>query len=108
MGVSVIMRAGRRTAWGFTKFTGLKPCDACLPLFSPAQGDESWRVGLQTCLPVKWMDLGYNLLRTHDADAAFLIVDHDEEDMVSARAPISNIYAPGLNRVLNIFTSSSC
>lgn len=64
---------------------------------------ESCRVGLQTCLPVKWMDLGYNLLRTHDSDAAFLIVDHDEEDMVSARAPISNIYAPGLRCILITF-----
>eukprot|EP00884_Botryococcus_braunii_P007264 jgi/Botrbrau1/16539/Bobra.0327s0006.1 len=58
----------------------------------------------QSCLPVKWMDLGYNLLRTHDSDAAFLIVDHDEEDMVSARAPISNVYAPGYNS--SLFTLS--
>lgn len=52
-------------------------------------------IAMQTCLPVKWMDLGYNLLRTHDSEAAFLIVDHDEEDMVTAKAPVSNVYAPG-------------
>ena len=34
-------------------------------------------------------------MKTHDGANAFLIVDHDEEDMISARAPIGNIYAPG-------------
>ena len=41
------------------------------------------------------LDLGYNLVKTHDGASAFLVVDHDEEDMISARAPIGNIYAPG-------------
>jgi hypothetical protein len=52
-------------------------------------------MGAQVCMPVKNLDLGYNLVRSHDGSAAFLIVDHDEEDMVSARAPMGNIYAPG-------------
>lgn len=49
----------------------------------------------QVCLPVRDLDLGYNLVKTHDGASAFLVVDHDEEDMISARAPIGNIYAPG-------------
>lgn len=53
---------------------------------------HSW---YQVCLPVRDLDLGYNLVKTHDGANAFLIVDHDEEDMISARAPIGNIYAPG-------------
>ena len=55
---------------------------------------------LQVCLPVKNLDLGYNLVKTHDGSAAFLVVDHDEEEMITARAPIGNIYAPGAH-VLN-------
>ncbi|KAK9845742.1 hypothetical protein WJX81_001203 [Elliptochloris bilobata] len=54
----------------------------------------------QVCLPVRDLDLGYNLVKTHDGANAFLIVDHDEEDMISARAPIGNIYAPGYNNTL--------
>ena len=50
---------------------------------------------VQVCLPVKWLDLGYNLVKTHDGASAFLVVDHDEEDMVAKRAPMGNIYAPG-------------
>ncbi len=50
---------------------------------------------MQVCLPVKWLDLGYNLVKTHDGASAFLVVDHDEEDMVAKRAPMGNIYAPG-------------
>ena len=53
--------------------------------------DALWQV----CLPVRDVDLGYNLVKTHDGASAFLVVDHDEEDMISARAPIGNIYAPG-------------
>ena len=49
----------------------------------------------QVCLPVKWLDLGYNLVKTHDGASAFLVVDHDEEEMIAARAPIGNVYAPG-------------
>ena len=44
------------------------------------------------------LDLGYNLVKTHDGASAFLVVDHDEEDLLSARAPIGNIYAPGAPR----------
>jgi len=47
------------------------------------------------CLPVKWLDLAYNLVKNHDGSSAFLVVDHDEEDMIAAKAPIGNIYAPG-------------
>jgi hypothetical protein len=50
------------------------------------------------CLPVRDLDLGYNLVKTHDGASAFLVVDHDEEDLLSARAPIGNIYAPGAPR----------
>ena len=49
---------------------------------------------MQACLPVAIPDLAYNLVSTHDEDNAFLIVDHDEEDLVSALAPIGNVYAP--------------
>ncbi|KAK9828958.1 hypothetical protein WJX72_003046 [[Myrmecia] bisecta] len=52
------------------------------------------------CLPVKYLDLGYNLIRTHDGEAAFVVVDHDEEDRIEAQAPISNVYTPGLNNTL--------
>ncbi|CAL5221253.1 g3408 [Coccomyxa viridis] len=54
----------------------------------------------QVCLPVKWLDLGYNLVKTHDGASAFLVVDHDEEDMIAKRAPMGNIYAPGYNNTL--------
>ena len=54
----------------------------------------------QVCLPVKNLDLGYNLVKTHDGSAAFLVVDHDEEEMITARAPIGNIYAPGAGDML--------
>ena len=50
---------------------------------------------VQVCLPVRWLDLGYNLVKTHDGASAFLVVDHDEEDMITKRAPMGNIYAPG-------------
>ena len=50
---------------------------------------------VQVCLPVRWLDLGYNLVKTHDGASAFLVVDHDEEDMIAKRAPMGNIYAPG-------------
>lgn len=44
---------------------------------------------------MKSLDLGYNLVKTHDGASAFLIVDHDEEDMISIRAPVGNVYSPG-------------
>lgn len=71
--------------------------DGGLPPSTAARArSRDWRVhGAQVCLPVKNLDLGYNLVRTHDGSAAFLIVDHDEEEMITARAPIGNIYAPG-------------
>ncbi len=58
---------------------------------------------MQVCLPVKWLDLGYNLVKTHDGASAFLVVDHDEEDMIAKRAPMGNIYAPGVNPALCSF-----
>ena len=50
---------------------------------------------LQACLPVKDLDLGYNLVRTHDGKGAFVIVDHDEVDPVTSKAPMSTVYASG-------------
>lgn len=47
------------------------------------------------CLPLKWLDLSYNLMKTHDGNGAFVIVDADELDDISARAPMSNIYSSG-------------
>ena len=52
-------------------------------------------VACQACLPVKDLDLGYNLVRTHDGKGAFVIVDHDELDPVTSRAPMSTVYASG-------------
>ncbi len=57
----------------------------------------------QVCLPVKWLDLAYNLVKNHDGSTAFLVVDHDEEDMIAAKAPIGNIYAPGLLLLCGFF-----
>ena len=54
-----------------------------------------WGVVWQACLPVKDLDLGYNLVRTHDAKGAFVIVDHDELDPLASRAPMSTVYASG-------------
>lgn len=56
---------------------------------------ESACVLHQACLPVKDLDLGYNLVRTHDGKGAFVIVDHDEIDPVASRAPMSTVYASG-------------
>lgn len=53
--------------------------------------------GGQACLPVKDLDLGYNLVRTHDGKGAFVIVDHDELDPVTSRAPMSTVYASGIS-----------
>lgn len=39
-------------------------------------------------------------MRTHDGNGAFVIVDHDEEDAIQAKAPISNIYSAGFNSSL--------
>ncbi len=44
---------------------------------------------------MKWLDLAYNLVKNHDGSSAFLVVDHDEEDMIASKAPIGNIYSPG-------------
>ena len=51
---------------------------------------------MQACLPVKWLDRGYNLKPTHDFQSAFMIVDHDETDETLARLPIGNVFAPGI------------
>ena len=58
-----------------------------------AAGSESWL--LQVCLPVRDLDLSYNLISTHDRDGAYVLVDHDEQDVVAADAPINNVYTPG-------------
>ena len=50
---------------------------------------------LQVCLPVRDLDLGYNLVTTHDREGIFVLVDHDEEDVAARDAPINNVYAPG-------------
>ena len=47
------------------------------------------------CLPVRDLDLGYSLVSTHDREGIYILVDHDEEDVVAHDAPINNIYAPG-------------
>ena len=46
-------------------------------------------------MPVKDLDLGYNLVTTHDYRAAFVIVDHDELDPTKGQAPMSFVYSPG-------------
>jgi sortilin len=61
-------------------------------LYTSADEGATW---LQACLPVKWMDLGYSLVRTHDAASALVVVDHDEEDPAAAAAPAGNVYSPG-------------
>lgn len=57
----------------------------------------------QACLPVKDLDLGYNLVRTHDGKGAFVIVDHDEIDPIASRAPMSTVYASGQNSTAPFF-----
>ena len=59
---------------------------------------------VQACLPVKDLDLGYNLVRTHDGKGAFVIVDHDELDPVTSRAPMSTVYASGLLLLVHVCT----
>jgi hypothetical protein len=54
----------------------------------------------EACVPMKWLDKGYNLFETHGGDGAFLIVDHDETDEFQAKAPISVIYNPGPNSTI--------
>ena len=66
-------------------------CQGCLVV--TAMPHSVW---LQACLPVKWLDRGYNLKPTHDFKSAFMIVDHDETDEALARLPIGNIFAPGI------------
>ena len=39
----------------------------------------------EICLPTPLEDRGYNLVRTHDAQSAFLIIDHDEQDAWEVR-----------------------
>ena len=55
-----------------------------------------WIAMMQACLPVKDLDLGYNLVRTHDGTGAFVIVDHDELDPITSKAPMSTVYASGM------------
>lgn len=63
----------------------------------------------QACLPVKDLDLGYNLVRTHDGKGAFVIVDHDELDPLTSRAPMSTVYAAGTPSALsNCFCEPTC
>ena len=49
----------------------------------------------QACLPVKDLDLGYNLVTTHDGKGAFVIVDHDEQEAQAAAAPMGFVYSAG-------------
>lgn len=49
----------------------------------------------QACLPVKDLDLGYNLVTTHDGKGAFVVVDHDEREPGAAAAPVSYVYSAG-------------
>lgn len=44
---------------------------------------------------MKDLDLGYNLVTTHDGKGAFVIVDHDELDPRAALAPMSFVYSAG-------------
>lgn len=66
--------------------------------------DDNAETFKQACLPVKDLDLGYNLVRTHDGKGAFVIVDHDELDPVTSRAPMSTVYASGYDA--SMFTLS--
>lgn len=43
-------------------------------------------------------------MATHDKRGAYIIVDHDEQDLVSAYAPIGNVYTQGFNT--SLFTLS--
>ena len=49
----------------------------------------------QACLPVEDLDLGYNLVTTHDGQGAFVIVDHDEQDAQASAAPMGISYSAG-------------
>lgn len=44
---------------------------------------------------MKHLDLSYNLVRAHNESGAFVIVDHDEDEMAAAWAPIANVYGLG-------------
>lgn len=44
---------------------------------------------------MKDLDLGYNLVTTHDGKGAFVIVDHDEQDPRAAAVPMSYVYSAG-------------
>lgn len=47
--------------------------------------DDLARSFQEICMPTPLEDRGYNLVRTHDAKSAFLIVDHDEQDSWEVR-----------------------
>ena len=49
---------------------------------------------------MKDLDLGYSLVATHDRRGVYIMVDHDEQDQVTAAAPISNVYSQGWNSSL--------
>ncbi|KAL3138147.1 hypothetical protein ABBQ38_005375 [Trebouxia sp. C0009 RCD-2024] len=66
--------------------------------------DDNAQTFKQACLPVKDLDLGYNLVRTHDGKGAFVIVDHDEIDPLASKAPMSTVYASGYDA--SMFTVS--
>ncbi len=42
----------------------------------------------EVCLPTPLEDRGYNLVRTHDAESVFLIIDHDEQDSWEVRVGV--------------------
>lgn len=55
---------------------------------------------------MKDLDLGYNLVTTHDYRAAFVIVDHDELDPTKGQAPMSFVYSPGMPQNLAVSLGS--
>ena len=62
----------------------------------------------QACLPVKDLDLGYNLVTTHDGKGAFVIVDHDEQETQAAAAPMGFIYSAGERQSFSISFICHC
>jgi hypothetical protein len=59
---------------------------------SDADGDDFTEV----CLPVDLEDDGYNMVHTHDNDAAFILADHAEPGSAGPQSdsPTSDAYAP--------------
>uniref|UniRef100_A0A061QZD8 Oligoxyloglucan reducing end-specific cellobiohydrolase n=1 Tax=Tetraselmis sp. GSL018 TaxID=582737 RepID=A0A061QZD8_9CHLO len=50
----------------------------------------------ESCVPVKHLaDKGYELRETHDKKGVYVLIDHDEEEMVESEAPVYNLYTCG-------------